>query len=636
MASNTQLNLADTVGDKLLTKQVTHDGDTAKAEGVFVGIITGTEDSYTYTVSPGGAGDVDAGTPRVTLAGDDAHFGAVGAASDIDGVVHGQLRYIADQLVTIDSDTNDIKTAIELLDNAVDGNYLNVNLNLAGADAGKGEGVLDGSELRVTLATDDDGVAHLATIAGDTTSLDGKDFATQTTLATIDTDTGNIAAGFAAEGSPLASGVLVQGDDGTDRTNVLVDTDGHLQVDVLTGGGAGTEYTEDAAAAANPVGGAMIVVREDARAGSLTSTDGDNVALRGNNNGELYTLDTDAVALLTTIDSDTNTIQSDTTAIKTAVELLDNAVYVDDADWTDSTSSHVLVGGLYQSSPQSITDGDVGPLQVNANGQLIVDLGGNNDVTITSGTVTTVTTVTTCSTVTNLSQLGGQAVTMGEGVLTAGCQRVTLATDDDGVAHLATIAGDTTAIQTAVEIIDDWDESDRAKVNIIAGQAGIAGGTGADGATVPRVTLATDVGLPAGTNTIGGTISHSQTDSAYDGTTSCTVKRFKVLATADDTEIIPAPTGTKKLRVRGFNVLCISTTGTTIYFETETTHSAFHGTSANPIPVGVDADGNNHGGFFLPFTPDGDETADADEALHIRMPGGAQPIQVSGSYIEVA
>jgi len=58
--------------------------------------------------------------------------------------------------------------------------------------------------------------------------------------------------------------------------------------------------------------------------------------------------------------------------------------------------------------------------------------------------------------------------------------------------------------QTAsLSVLDDWDESDRAKVNIIVGQAGIAGGTGVDGATVPRVTLATNVPLPAGTNAIG-------------------------------------------------------------------------------------------------------------------------------------
>ena len=40
-------------------------------------------------------------------------------------------------------------------------------------------------------------------------------------------------------------------------------------------------------------------------------------------------------------------------------------------------------------------------------------------------------------------------------------------------------------------------------VAVISGQAGIASGTGVDGATVPRVTLATNVALPAGTNNIG-------------------------------------------------------------------------------------------------------------------------------------
>lgn len=77
----------------------------------------------------------------------------------------------------------------------------------------------------------------------------------------------------------------------------------------------------------------------------------------------------------------------------------------------------------------------------------------------------------------------------GAGVVSSATPRVTLGSDDPAV--------------TALQIIDDWDETDRAKVNVIAGQAGIAAGTGVDGATVPRVTLATNVGLPAGTSNIG-------------------------------------------------------------------------------------------------------------------------------------
>lgn len=77
-------------------------------------------------------------------------------------------------------------------------------------------------------------------------------------------------------------------------------------------------------------------------------------------------------------------------------------------------------------------------------------------------------------------------------------------TDDRAIVNASgeLLVKDTTA-DTSLSVIDDWDETDRAKVNIIAGQAGIAAGTGVDGVTVPRVTLATNIALPAGTNNIG-------------------------------------------------------------------------------------------------------------------------------------
>lgn len=79
----------------------------------------------------------------------------------------------------------------------------------------------------------------------------------------------------------------------------------------------------------------------------------------------------------------------------------------------------------------------------------------------------------------------------------------TSAKQDTAQTSLDTIASDTTAIETAVQIMDDWDESDRAKVNPIAGQAGVQGASGTVTALTQRVVLATDVALPAGTNAIG-------------------------------------------------------------------------------------------------------------------------------------
>jgi hypothetical protein len=69
------------------------------------------------------------------------------------------------------ADITSCKTALELLDNSVDGNYLNVNFNVAGTDVAANAGTLNAQTLRVTIATDDE-VNNL--------------------LGTIDTDTGNL------------------------------------------------------------------------------------------------------------------------------------------------------------------------------------------------------------------------------------------------------------------------------------------------------------------------------------------------------------------------------------------------------------------------------------------------------------
>jgi hypothetical protein len=146
------------------------------------------------------------------------------------------------------------------------------------------------------------------------------------------------------------------------------------------------------------------------------------------------------------------------------------------------------------------------PAGTNAIGKLAANSG------VTIGAVE-IAAAQTLSTVTSLTQMNGQAIAMGTGVRSAGTQRVTVATDDlvpISAASLplptgaATLAEQQT--QTAsLSVLDDWDESDRAKVNTIAGQAGVQGGSGTVSANTQRVVLATDVGLPTGTNNIGST-----------------------------------------------------------------------------------------------------------------------------------
>lgn len=75
--------------------------------------------------------------------------------------------------------------------------------------------------------------------------------------------------------------------------------------------------------------------------------------------------------------------------------------------------------------------------------------------------------------------IAGQAgITAGAGAVSTNTPRVTHASDDP--------------VTVAVQIMDDWDESDRAKVNLIPGQAGITAGAGAVSTNTPRTTLASD------------------------------------------------------------------------------------------------------------------------------------------------
>lgn len=81
---------------------------------------------------------------------------------------------------------------------------------------------------------------------------------------------------------------------------IAVDADGALIVSTdLTGANidvlAQTEYTEDDAAAANPDGTAIILVRTDTLATNTVTADGDNIAARATSKGELYVKQTDAV-----------------------------------------------------------------------------------------------------------------------------------------------------------------------------------------------------------------------------------------------------------------------------------------------------------------------------------------------------
>jgi hypothetical protein len=113
------------------------------------GASTAAKQGIAGTDLVGGAGAVAAGVQRVTLASDDP------AVTDL-----AALEVLA---TSIDADTDAIKTAVESLDNAVDGNYLNTNMNIAGTDVDGNSGNKSAQTQRVCVATDDVNLSAIKT-----------------------------------------------------------------------------------------------------------------------------------------------------------------------------------------------------------------------------------------------------------------------------------------------------------------------------------------------------------------------------------------------------------------------------------------------------------------------------------------
>lgn len=114
----------------------------------------------------------------------------------------------------------------------------------------------------------------------------------------VRTDTLNPAE-VSATGDNIAARATSKGEVYTHDTDVLA---------ALAGVGGGTQYTEDAAAAANPVGTMNMAVRRDTLSTTEVSANGDNIAIGATSKGELRVNDNDVVALITASNGYLNTL----------------------------------------------------------------------------------------------------------------------------------------------------------------------------------------------------------------------------------------------------------------------------------------------------------------------------------------
>jgi hypothetical protein len=370
---------------------------------------------------------------------------------------------------------------------------------------------------------------------------------------------------------------------GTDLDYIPLSTDntGALRV---TGGGGGTQYTEDAAAAADPVGNAVILVRKDTPAATV-SADGDNIAQRGSNYGAAY------------------------------VTLLDSAgsfVSVGGGTQYDEDTAHVsgdkltMAGVVRKDTAASLcdTDGDRSALIVDSTGKLHVNVG--NTVTVGSHAVTNAGTFVVQENGAALTQLqilddviyqeDAAAANLDKGVFILGVRRDTAASSSgtdgdysslnlDNAGRLWASAkidtalpagsntiGDVTisgAALTSLQLIDDAIYAeDAASANADKGVMVLAkrldtpaNSSGTDGDYEPLQVSAgrvwasakIDTAIPAGTNLIGN-VGHGKT---------CKVKT----GSASATFTIVAAVTSKKIKVYALSLMTSSTTAVTVTFK---------------------------------------------------------------------
>jgi hypothetical protein len=111
----------------------------------------------------------------------------------------------------------------------------------------------------------------------------------------------------------------------------------------------------------------------------VSIADGEDVTLGHKADAKSAATDTTAITIMQVLKQISYMLQNPATItessaadIKTAVQLIDDMIYADGASWTDATSKHGLIGGLYQLVQQTIADGKTAPFQTDINGNMKV------------------------------------------------------------------------------------------------------------------------------------------------------------------------------------------------------------------------------------------------------------------------
>ena len=297
---------------------VTVDGTvTANLSATDNAVLDQIEVNTSYGDNTGGG--VEAGSLRVTIANDSTGVVTVddgGGSLTVDGTItEANSGTIAGDTTSIDGKITACNTGAVVLDTgaATIGEVTIGAATTAAADLAKVvDAVAGGSDVGVaTLAVRDDSLTALTPADGDYAPL-----RVNSTGALHVTGGGGGTEYNVSDASPTV--VTMAGTIRDDSLTTLTEVDGDaslLRVNStgalhVTGGGGGTEYTEDVATPNPIVGTATMMERDDVLAG-LTPAEGDWAGLRCSAEGALWMQDFNSDGIL----ADTTTIAGDTTSI---------------------------------------------------------------------------------------------------------------------------------------------------------------------------------------------------------------------------------------------------------------------------------------------------------------------------------
>jgi hypothetical protein len=331
-------------------------------------------------------------------------------------------------------------------------------------------------------------------------STSAKQDAQTALLTTIDADTATLAAAV------VGGKVQIEGDISVDTTGLATEA---KQDDIISAL-ASVPVTGTFWQATQPVSGTVTANLGTLNGAATEAKQNDIITALGS-----IAIDTTGLALETKQDignTSVASIDTKTPALGQALAAASVPVVLTAAQISTLTPPAAITGFATEATLSTlngkVTACNTGAVTISA----ALPAGNNNigDVDVATLPAITGTVTANLGTLNGAATAANQTTIIGhiDGVETLiGTTNTTLTTIDgrvDGIEGLiGTTNTNTAATTTALQIMDDWDESDRAKVNIIVGTAGVTGNTGTVDAGTQRVTLATNVALPAGTNNIG-------------------------------------------------------------------------------------------------------------------------------------